>query len=214
MQNENSFHYSNFFEDTGIYRNLFEGSAYPWEALSKIDEFIAQFKNSEYISDYTQIGENTFIGHNVLIDDVAKISGKAIIGHNSTIGHGAYIRGGVLIGESVNIGHVSEIKHSIVLYGSSLAHLNYVGDSIIGGNVNLSGGAKIANWRFDKKEVVIKDGNSEIPTHLEKFGSIVGDNSFIGVNSVINPGTVLAKQTIIYPLISVKGTYLEQSVIK
>lgn len=209
-----SFSYSNFFSDTGIFNKIFEQFNYPWEALPDIEQFISTFTKSEHFSDFTEISPHVYMGKNVIIDDTARISGGAIIGHNTVIGHAAFIRGGVLIGENVNVGHATEVKHSIILKGAKLAHLNYIGDSIVGSNTNVSGGATLANWRFDKKDVVIRNEGEGISTHMEKMGSIIGDDSFIGVSAVINPGTVLAKKTLVFPLVMVKGTHLTAETIK
>lgn len=209
-----SFSYTNFFSDPGIYLHIFEQYEYPWEALSNIEQYIMSFKKSEHFSEFSELSPNVFIGKNVVVDDTARISGPAIISHNSIIGHAAFLRGGVLIGENVNVGHATEVKHSIILNSAKLAHLNYIGDSIVGSNTNVSGGATLANWRFDKKEVLIKDDKEGIPTHMEKMGSIIGDDSFIGVSAVINPGTILAKNTLVFPLVSVKGTHLTPETLK
>lgn len=210
----NLFSYTNFFSDTGIFTDLFEQYEYPWEVLSNIEQYILTFKKSSHYSEYTEIAPNVYTGKNVSIDDTARILGAAIIGHNSIIGHAAFVRGGVLIGEDVNVGHATEVKHSVILPNAKLAHLNYIGDSIIGAGSNISGGATLANWRFDRKEVVIKNGGEGMPTHMEKMGSIIGDDCFVGASAVINPGTVLAPGSLVFPLMSVKGTYLEKTTIK
>lgn len=214
FQMHNKFNYTNFFQNTTFLKEFFEDAHYPWETLPKIDEFIDAFENVYKELSFKKVREGFYIGEGVVIDESAKIDGKTIIGHNSTIGHAAYLRGGVLIGQNVHIGHATEVKHSIILPDTALAHLNYVGDSILGSNINLSGGATLANFRFDKKEVFIKGDGFEIPTGLEKFGSIIGDGCFIGVNAVLNPGTILAKDCLVFPLVSVKGVHLEQETIK
>jgi len=214
MDQNNQFHFSNFFSDTGIFNFLFENTKYVWEAIPKIDEFILNFKNSSLSEGFTEISDGVFIGKNVEIDSDAKIVGRAIICDGATVGHSAYLRAGVLIGENVKVGHATEVKHSIILSGSKLAHLNYIGDSIIGSNVNVSGSATLANWRFDKKEIEIRTGEQKIPTGMEKFGSVIGDDSFIGVNAVLNPGTILGKKTLVYPLVAVKGVHASSETIK
>lgn len=208
------FSYTNFFIDASVYKPLFERHEYPWDILPDIDKFIEEFKNLPESSDYQEVREDLFVGKNVTIDETAKISGPAIIGNNSTIGHAAFVRGGVLIAENVNIGHASEVKRSVILKGAKVAHLNYIGDSIIGSDTNISGGATLANWRLDKKEIEIKNGEQRIPTNMTKFGSIIGDGCFIGVGAVINPGCVLAKDCLVFPLMSVKGTFLEKTIIR
>lgn len=214
MKTDSPFHYSQFFKTTGIFTDLFSSCEYPWEVLFRITDFIAEFKHSHYSAEYEQISENVFVGRNVTIDDTARIKGSAIIGHNSTIGHAAFLRGDVLVGENVNVGHATEVKHSIILGDTALAHLNYIGDSVVGSYCNISGGATLANWRFDRQNVVIKNGEERIPTNMEKMGSIIGDGTFIGVSAVINPGTVLACESLVFPLISVKGTYLSKITLK
>jgi NDP-sugar pyrophosphorylase family protein len=193
---------------------LFDNVENVWEVLPGIEEFIRNFGQSEESKEYTEVSENLYVGRGVVMDNTSRIDGPAIIGHNSIIGHAALLRGGVLLGHNVNVGHATEVKHSIILSDTALAHLNYVGDSVVGSNCNISGGATFANWRFDKKEVMVKSGDEKIVTHLEKLGSIVGDESFIGVNAVLNPGTILAKKSLVFPLMSVKGTHRESTTFK
>ena len=123
--------------------HLINKSGYVWDNLSRIDRYIDK-RLSEHNS------QNTFLDSGSVIQDTARIEGKAIIGKNCIIGHGVLLRGGVIIGDNVSIGHGGEVKHAIVMNNSSIAHLNYVGDSIIGNDVNISGGAILANWRFNQ----------------------------------------------------------------
>lgn len=193
--------------DNFVWKNYLSNVEYVWEHLSKIDEYIGQIleKNN---SDKIVLGEGS------VIQDTARIEGKAVIGKNCIIGHGVLLRAGVIIGDNVSIGHGGEIKHSIILDDSSVAHLNYVGDSIIGSDVNISGGAILANWRFDKKKIRISTSEGHVETGLEKFGAIVGDGTTIGVNAVLNPGTIIGKKSLLFPLTSVAGCHPEKSVIK
>ena len=214
MDNTSQFSFSHFFENPGLAVSLFETTQYAWEALPRIDDFIKNFKNSNLSEGYKEINENVLVGDNVTIDDTARINGAAIIGHNSVIGHAAFLRGGVIIGDGVNVGHATEVKHSLIFSRTALAHLNYIGDSIIGSNCNISGGATLANWRFDRKEVTVKTDTERIGTGTEKFGALVGDGSFLGVSAVLNPGTVLGKDCLVFPLVSVVGTYPASSHIK
>lgn len=210
----NPFSYTNFFEDPGIFKKLFEQYEYPWEVLPNTEQFINTFKNSVHAQDFTEIKKDVLVGKNVSIESTALIEGPALIGHNTTIGHAAYLRKGVLIGDHAHVGHAVEVKNSIILSGTTLGHLNYVGDSILGSAVKIAGGAILANLRFDKKDVNVQFENEKIPTAMRKFGSILGDNCFIGVNAVLNPGTVLTKGCTVFPLTSVKGTYLASQTIK
>lgn len=182
---------------------------YAWQVLPTIAHFI-----ENNCSEYEQIGEKVYIGRNVVIEEASKIIGPVFIGNNSKIGHAAYIRPATIIGENVQIGHASEIKNSIILNNTSIAHLNYVGDSIVGTGANIAGGVIAANWRFDKKNVSVKVDDARYDTGLEKFGAVIGDNANIGVNTVLNPGTFLGRRSVVFPLTLVSGLHGEDSVVK
>lgn len=189
------------------FADLFEGLEHAWEALPLLQPYIQeQFTSGKLVSNY---GDSGFIsiGEGTIIEEGAKIVGPAIIGKNCVIGHGALIRGGCLFGNGVMIGHATEVKSSILLHTVSAAHLNYIGDSIVGNAVSIAGGAIFANLRFDHKSVTIKSGSERVDTGLQKFGSLVGDASRIGANAVLNPGTVLGRGSIVYPLTSVVGVH-------
>lgn len=189
------------------HKDLFNSNHSVWEALKKLDLYIdkklAEAQKEKIVIDPTST-----------IQDTARIEGKAVIGKNCIIGHGVLLRNGVVIGDNVFIGHGGEIKHSIILNDTSIGHLNYVGDSVIGNNVNISGGAIIANLRLDRAPVKVKNEEILIDTGLEKFGAVVGDGVTVGVNAVLNPGTLLGKNSLVYPLVSVKGCHPEASIIK
>ncbi len=158
--------------------------------------------------------KDIFVGEGTTIQEGAVIIGPAIIGKNCVIGHCSLIRENCILGDNVHIGHAVEIKNSVFLNSAIAAHLNYIGDSLIGKNANISGGAILANFRLDKKTIAIRNGIEKIDTGLQKFGSIVGDGSSIGVNTVLNPGTILGKKTVVYPLTSVTGVHQDGEVIK
>ncbi len=204
-----------FFDITNFaFKDIFEGVTYPWEVLPKILPFIEQkLKSGELKTNY-QGRKDVYIGEGTIIQPNVEIVGPALIGKNSFIGHASLLRDGVIIGNNVHIGHAIEAKHSVFLNGATAAHLNYIGDSVVGNNANISGGAILANLRLDKKPVVIKQKDMKIETHLAKFSSIIGDNSTIGVNAVLNPGTVLGKNTKVYPLVSVVGVHKDEESIR
>jgi len=208
------FIYSDYFSDTGIYEELFISCQYPWEVLPKIDDFIIKFRTLPAFSEYKEISNNVFIGKNVQIDSDSRIEGPAIIGSNTTLRYGSYLRENCLIGENVIIGHAVEMKQSIVMSNSSVSHLSYVGNCILGKNVRIAGGAILANTRLDLKEVTIRDGENRIGVGVNKFGCIIGDNSFIGANAVTNPGTILSKDTKVFPLVAVWGVHNPGETIK
>jgi len=211
----NDFFPQNFFDVNTInFSSVFSNETYVWDVIPKIAMYIKkQFENGNLSANY-QNREMVFIGNNTIIEEGALIKGPAIIGDNCYIGHSSLIRENVVLADGVKIGHASEIKNSIFLNNSAASHFNYVGDSIIGNYVNLSGGSILANYRLDKKEIVIDAYNHKYETGLKKFGSIVGDGSNIGVNSILNPGTILGKNTVVFPLISVRGVHASGETIK
>lgn len=193
---------------------IFYKSKFAWEALPKIAEYIElQFKNKKLISNFGN-KNNIFIGKGTIVQDGATIIGPAIIGRNCVIGHSSLIRENCLLEDNVHIGHAVETKNSIFLKNARVAHLSYIGDSIIGCNTNISGGVILANFRLDKKPITVRYKNQIINTELKKFGAVVGDNSNIGVNSVLNPGTILGKNTVVHPLNSVIGAHKDNEIIK
>ena len=140
--------------------------------------------------------------------------GKLVQGKNCFIASSVNIREGVILGDNVHVGHFVELKNCIILNDAHIAHLNYIGDSIVGNSVNIAAGVVLANFRLDKKPVSVKTPDGLLTTHLEKFSAVVGDGSQIGVNSVLNPGTILGKNSLVYPLTSVCGVYPDHSVIR
>ncbi len=187
----------------------------PWETVSQIIPFIEKLFAEQKLKANYKDRKDVFVGEGTKIHPSVDIVGPAVIGSNCVINHAAFLREGAILGDNVHVGHAVELKHSIILNNTIIAHLNYIGDSVIGNNVNISGGAILANFRLDKQNILIKtqDGR-RIDTRLQKFGAAVGDNTVIGVNSVINPGTVLGKNTVVFPLKSVSGVHEKNAVIK
>ena len=189
----------------------------PWSILStKVnDSIIQQIKNlkSEYParndSNKLILDESKgpiYIHPSAKIGDYALIEGPCYIGKGAEIRHSAFLRAGSWICENAIVGHSTEIKNSVLLPGSKAPHFNYVGDSIIGFDVNLGAGAKISNVRNDRRNILVNLKNGKkINTELRKFGSLIGDGSEIGCNVVSNPGTILEPKTMINPNSTIKG---------
>lgn len=197
-----------------ISAGIFEGLEYPWEALPKIKEFI--LKMGETLSEdvYEKRGEDIWIAKSARIAPTAYINGPVIICPNAEIRHCAFIRGSAIIGENAVIGNSTELKNCIIFDNAQVPHYNYVGDSILGYKAHLGAGSITSNLKSDKSLVTIPEGDSRLTTGLKKFGAVVGDNVEVGCNSVLNPGTVIGRNTNIYPLSMVRGVVEENSIYK
>lgn len=197
-----------------IAKELFSGCEYPFEAIPKIKEHIANLSASLPKDEYEEISEGVFAARDTKISDKATILGPTIIGHGTEVRPGAFIRGSVIIGEGCVIGNSTEIKNAVIFDGAQLPHYNYVGDSILGYKAHLGAGAVISNFKLDHSSVNVRNGEEKINTGLRKFGALMGDLSEAGCNSVINPGTIIGKSTVIYPLTSARGIIPEHSIVK
>lgn len=193
---------------------LFEKTSFLWEALPMIKEFIIETGKDLPKSEFEEIKENVWISKKAIIFPSAHIEGPAIIHANAQLRHGAFIRGGALIGENVVVGNSTEIKNVILFNDAQIPHFNYVGDSILGYKAHLGAGAITSNVKSDKSEIDIKINDEKISTGLKKFGAIVGDYAEVGCNAVLNPGTILGRNTSIYPTSMVRGIVEENSIFK
>lgn len=198
---------------------LFEGIAFVWQALDRLTPYLAgkslgkkEAAKQEYA--YLVNPELISIGQGTIIEPGAYIKGPCIIGKGCHIRHGAYIRGNVIIGDHAVVGHTTEVKHSILLNHAQAAHFAYLGDSIIGNHVNLGAGTKCANLRLNGEPIIVRDQQESISTGLRKFGAIIGDQSQIGCNVVLNPGSVLGKSVHAHPTLNFGGFIPEKSVVK
>lgn len=197
-----------------FFKNIFSRFEYPWELLPFLKEIITSLIK-EGIDGYEHISSDVLIGKGVRIADTAHIQGPAIICNNTEVRHGAFIRGAALIGEGCVIGNSSEIKNSVMMDGAQAPHFNYVGDSILGEKAHIAAGVILSNLRSDKNAVQIKEGDgAQINTGLRKLGAILGDGAEIGCGSVLCPGTVIGKNTVVYPLTLTRGTYPSDSIVK
>jgi NDP-sugar pyrophosphorylase family protein len=197
-----------------IAKEIFEGATYPWEVLPKIEDFIIELGNKLEENEYEKRGEDIWIAKSATIAPTAYIKGPAIIGKNAEIRHCAFIRGKVIVGEGAVVGNSTELKNVILFNKVQVPHYNYVGDSILGYKSHLGAGSITSNVKSDKKLVVVKNGEEKIETGLKKFGAMLGDGVEVGCGSVLNPGTVIGKNSNIYPLSSVRGVVPQNSIYK
>ena len=188
---------------------------FPWEALPKIKEFVVELGKTLSPDEYDNPAENVWIAKSATIAPSATISAPCIIGKNTELRTGAFIRGSVIVGEGCVVGNSCELKNAILFDSVQVPHFNYIGDSILGYRSHTGAGAITSNVKSDKTLVNVKGENGEaIPTGLKKFGAMLGDFVEVGCNSVLNPGTVIGRNSNIYPLSSVRGTVPANSIFK
>jgi len=199
------------------HRSLFDKATHVWDALSLMTTYL-KFRLKPAIHG-RQIGRPfisnaVYIGHDTVIEQGAMVRGPAWIGDNCTIRAGCYIRENVIVGHGVVLGNSCEFKNCILFDEAQVPHFNYVGDSILGFQAHLGAGVILSNVRLDKNEVTIRTKENITPTGLKKFGAIIGDQAEIGCNSVLNPGSLIGRRSIIYPGTQWFGVLAEDSIAK
>lgn len=197
-----------------IAKALFDGVKYPWEVLPKIGEFIIALGETLDLGEYEKRGDNIWISKSAKIFDSAYLSGPLIICPGAEIRHCAFIRGSAIVGENAVIGNSTELKNSIIFDSAQVPHYNYVGDSILGYKSHMGAGSITSNLKSDKTPVTIITDDGRVETGLKKFGAMVGDFVEVGCGSVLNPGSVIGRNTSIYPLSMVRGYVHEGSIYK
>jgi len=197
-----------------IAQELFEGREYPWEVLPDIGEFILTLGKTLPEQDFDHPAEDVWIAKDATVFPSAYIKGPCIIDREAEVRHCAFIRGNAIVGKKAVVGNSTELKNVVLFDGVQVPHYNYVGDSILGHKAHMGAGSITSNVKGDKKLVVIKNGDELIPTNRKKVGAILGDFAEIGCGTVLNPGTVIGRNTQIYPLCSVRGVVPENSMYK
>jgi len=199
------------------HRLVFDKVEAVWEALPKIATYL-QFRLKPGLHGTLVgkpfIGSQVFIGKGTVVEQGAMIKGPAWIGENCSIRSGCYIRENVLVGDGCMLGNSCEFKNCLLFDGAQVPHFNYVGDSILGHRAHLGAGVILSNVRLDHAEVVISAPGGPIPTGLRKFGAMVGDMAEVGCNSVLSPGSLIGKASIVYPGTHWRGILPDNSVAK
>lgn len=185
----------------------------PWLVLSSLKETIIEL-GGRLGEDFNETSSCVWIHKNAKIAPTAYIGAPCIIGAGTEIRHCAFIRGSALIGEGCVVGNSTELKNVILFDGVQTPHYNYVGDSILGYKAHMGAGSITSNVKSDKTAVVLKNGNSKLNTGLKKLGALIGDFAEIGCNSVLNPGTVVGKNSTVYPLSCVRGVIPSDCILK
>ena len=197
-----------------IAAGLFEKYMYPWEVLPHIKDFIIALGATLSKDEYDSPSENVWIAKDARIFPSAFIGSPCIIDKGAEVRHCAFIRGSAIVGKNAVVGNSTELKNVVLFDGVQVPHYNYVGDSILGYKAHMGAGSITSNVKSDKTLVHIKDSSDEIPTGMKKVGAILGDNVEIGCNTVLNPGAVVGRNTIIYPVSLIRGVIPENSIYK
>lgn len=195
-------------------RDYLEQFTYPWEALKGISMFIIELGNSLPKDEYTEISEHVWVHKTAHIFSSAYLGAPCIIGANTEVRHCAFIRGSALVGDNCVVGNSVELKNVILFDNVQTPHYNYVGDSILGYKSHMGAGSITSNVKSDKTLVIVKSKDEQIPTGLKKMGAMLGDNVEVGCNSVLNPGTVIGRNSNVYPTSCVRGVIPANSIHK
>lgn len=197
-----------------IAADYLRGFEYPWEALKGISDLIIKLGNELSSEEYDNPSENVWIHKTAKVFPSAYIGSPCIIGANTEVRHCAFIRGSALVGENCVVGNSAELKNVIIFDNVQTPHYNYVGDSILGYKSHMGAGSITSNVKSDKTNVVIKDGDDTLETGIKKIGAMLGDYVEVGCNSVLNPGTIIGRNSNIYPTSCVRGVVPENSIWK
>lgn len=197
-----------------IAKELLENVEYPWEALPKIADFIRELGASLDPEIYEYKGDDVWIAKSATVAPTAYIHGPVIIDEEAEIRHCAFIREKAIVGKGAVVGNSTELKNVILFNKVQVPHYNYVGDSILGYKSHMGAGSITSNVKSDQTLVCVKDGTDMIETGLKKFGAMLGDHVEVGCGSVLNPGSVIGKNSNIYPLSMVRGVVPEKSIYK
>lgn len=200
--------------DNTIARDLFYDVELPWRVLPEISDFIIELGKKLSRELYEEVEEGVWIAKNAKISKTAFINGPSIIDENAEIRHCAYIRGNAIVGKDTVVGNSTELKNVVLFDKVQVPHYNYIGDSILGYKAHFGAGSITSNVKSDKSIIKLSYNGERIDTGLKKFGAIVGDYVEIGCNVVLNPGTIIGKNSNVYPLTSVRGFIKPNSICK
>ena len=214
MSNENLLADNLFDYSKTIAKPLLESVDYPWEALPKIKDFIIELGKTLDPEIYEQRGENIWVAKSATIFPSAYLGGPLIICEDAEVRHCAFIRGSAIVGKGAVVGNSTELKNSILFDGVQVPHYNYIGDSILGYKAHTGAGTITSNLKSDKSLVTVLCDDDKIETGVKKFGAMLGDHVEVGCNSVLNPGSVVGRNTNVYPLSFVRGYVPEKSIYK
>lgn len=197
-----------------IAKDLFDGVTHPWEVLPKIKDFIVALGESLPEDVYEKRGENIWVAKNAKVAPTACLNGPLIIDEEAEIRHCAFVRGSAIVGKGAVVGNSTELKNVVLFNKVQVPHYNYVGDSVLGFKAHMGAGSITSNVKSDKTLVVVKGQGEAIETGLKKMGAMLGDRVEVGCNSVLNPGTVIGRDSNVYPTSCVRGVVPSHSIFK
>ncbi len=200
--------------DKTIAAELFAGKTYPWEVLPEISDYILKLGESLSPAEYDHPEEGVWIAKDAKVFPSAYIGAPCIIDHEAEVRHCAFIRGSAIVGKGAVVGNSTELKNVVLFDKVQVPHYNYVGDSILGYKAHMGAGSITSNVKSDKSLVVIKEPGHPVETGRKKVGAILGDEVEVGCNSVLNPGTVIGRGSMVYPTSCVRGVIPAQSILK
>ncbi|MCB1111585.1 MAG: UDP-N-acetylglucosamine diphosphorylase [Chlamydiales bacterium] len=210
----------NLFDLKGFeHKSVFDNCSYAWEVLPKISDYLSNYPLGKIECDIPDgviiIDPHLVsIGTETVLEPGSYIKGPCIIGKGCFVRHGAYIRGNLIAGDRCVIGHTTEVKNCIMMNHAQAAHFAYLGDSVLGNNVNLGAGTKCANLKLDNRSVSVYLNGERVDTGLRKFGAILGDSVQTGCNCVTNPGTIMGKGACCYPCTNFGGYIPPGEIVK
>ncbi len=193
---------------------LLEAAEYPWEALAGLKDFILALGASLSDAEYEKRGEDVWVSRSASVAPTAFLGGPCIVMEGAEVRHCAFIRSAAIVGRGAVLGNSCEMKNAVLFDGAQVPHFNYVGDSFLGYKAHLGAGAITSNIKSDRKNIVVRDGDERIETGLRKIGAMVGDLVEVGCNSVLCPGSVIGRNTTVYPLCRVRGVIPANSICK
>ncbi len=193
---------------------LLQQTTYPWEVLPRLGEYIEQLGPTLPPEEYEAVAPTVWVHKTAVVASTAFLGPRVLVGPGAEVRHCAFVRGDAIIGAHSVVGNSTEIKNALLFDGVQVPHFNYVGDSVLGYKAHIGAGVVLSNFRSDHGPVPVHHQGRRLETGLRKFGAILADGADVGCNSVLNPGTVIGKNTVVYPLSMVRGTVAPDSIYK
>ena len=196
---------------------VFADDAPAWEALPRIADYLEselQPALHATVSPQAFVGDYVFLGEGTIVEPGVYIEGPAIIGSNCQIRHGAYVRSHVIVGDGCVVGNSCELKNALLFNDCQVPHFNYVGDSILGHHAHLGAGVVLSNLKSIPGNIIVGHAEDAVDTGLRKFGALVGDRAELGCNSVLNPGSIIGRDSVLYPNTNWRGVLPANHIVK